>query len=101
MPNAELDRLSLDASYKKLWKGAGCPKCMNSGYKGRKGIYEFLVPNENLRKLILNNSSSEEIRMAAQKAGMTTLRQAGLDKLKSGETTLEEILRITQETEEH
>ncbi|OGX35326.1 MAG: hypothetical protein A3C36_01750 [Omnitrophica WOR_2 bacterium RIFCSPHIGHO2_02_FULL_52_10] len=101
VPKAELDRLSLDASYKKLWKGAGCPKCMNSGYKGRKGIYEFLVPNENLRKLILNNSSSEEIRMAAQKAGMTTLRQAGLDKLKSGETTLEEILRITQETEEH
>ncbi|MCK5013965.1 MAG: Flp pilus assembly complex ATPase component TadA, partial [Candidatus Omnitrophica bacterium] len=97
----DLAKLSLDPDIRQLSRGTGCPKCLKSGYKGRKGIYELLVPDENIRRLILNNSSSEEIRNAAQKSGMTTLRQAGIEKLKKNETTLEEILRITQETEEY
>ena len=96
----DLSKFSLDSKIKTLARGKGCSKCFKSGYKGRKGIYELLVPNENIRRLILNNSSSEEIRSAAQKVGMTTLRQAGIEKLKNNETTMEEILRITQETEE-
>ena len=96
----DLEKLSLDPNIGQLSRGKGCPKCLKSGYKGRSGIYELLVPNENIRRLVLNNSSSEEIRNAAQKAGMITLRQAGVEKLKNKETALEEILRITQETEE-
>ncbi len=81
-------------------RGRGCPKCMNSGYMGRQGIYELLVPNEDIRRSILARHSSEEIRAKAQKAGMKTLRQIGLEKLKEGVTTPEEILRVTQETED-
>ncbi|MBN1869042.1 MAG: type II/IV secretion system protein [Candidatus Omnitrophica bacterium] len=96
-----LAKVSSELKMAKLARGRGCPKCFKSGYMGRKGIYEVLVPDENIRRLILNNRSSEEIRAAAQKIGMKTLREAGIEKLKAGVTTLEEICRITQETEEN
>ncbi|MBZ0167609.1 MAG: type II secretion system protein GspE, partial [Candidatus Omnitrophica bacterium] len=72
----------------------------HSGYVGRKGIYELLVPTDDMRKAILDGRSSEEIRQCAQKQGMRTLRQIGIEYLKRGKTTPEEILRVTQETEE-
>ena len=80
--------------------GRGCPNCMSSGYVGRKGIYELLVPNDDIRKAILDGKSSEEVRQTATQNGMRTLRQIGLEYLKRGKTTPEEILRVTQETEE-
>ncbi|MCK5179595.1 MAG: Flp pilus assembly complex ATPase component TadA, partial [Candidatus Omnitrophica bacterium] len=98
---AEVEKLATNGSISRLAHGRGCPKCFKSGYKGREGIYEVLIPDENIRRLILNNRSSEEIRSAAQKTGMTTLREAGIKKLKEGITTVEEICRITQETEEN
>ena len=73
---------------------------MNSGYVGRKGIYELLVPNDEMRKAILDGNSSEDIRQIATRNGMRTLRQIGIEYLKRGKTTPEEILRVTQETEE-
>jgi len=85
---------------KKLFHGTGCSKCNKTGYKGRKGIYELFVPNEPIRKLILELRSSEEIRTQAQKSGMKTLREMGVELLKQGVTTPEEMLRVTQETED-
>ncbi len=82
------------------FRGRGCSKCLNSGYKGRKGIYELMIPNEEVRKLILEQRSSEEVREAARRHGMKTLRETGIDNLKAGVTTPEELLRVTQETEE-
>ncbi len=99
VPENILQRLSLDSQITEFVRGQGCSKCLNSGYKGRKGILEVLVPDERIRKLILQQCSSEEIRDAAQKSGMKTLRQIGIENLREGRTTPEEILRITQETE--
>ncbi len=97
---AVLASLALDhQKISTFYKGKGCAQCNQSGYKGRSGIFEVLTPNEEVRRLILQRCSSEEIRSAAQKAGMNTLRQIGIDKLKEGITTPEEIMRITQEVE--
>jgi len=93
-------RLALDGDIDKISRGEGCPKCLQSGYKGRKGIYEVLVPNDSIRRLILEKRSSEEVRSEAQKAGMKTLRQIGVEELSCGMTSPEELFRVTQETEE-
>ena len=95
-----LEKLSLNSGMTHFSRGKGCPKCLMGGYKGRKGIYELLIPNETIRGLILERRSSEEIRAAAQKFGMKTLRQSGIGKVKEGLTTPEELLRVTQETAE-
>jgi type II secretory ATPase GspE/PulE/Tfp pilus assembly ATPase PilB-like protein len=95
-----LSKLSLDAPIKKFARGRGCAKCLNSGYKGRKGIYEFLVPDESIRQLILERRSNAEVCAQARKIGMKTLREAGIEKLKEGTTTPEELLRVTQQTME-
>lgn len=78
----------------KLYKGKGCDKCTD-GYKGRVGIYEVMEINDEIRELILNNSSDQEIRSAAISNGMNTLRVSALKKLLSGQTTIEEVLRVT------
>ncbi len=77
-------------------KGKGCAQCLQTGYKGRRGIYELMVPNERLRGLIMKRSSTEEIHNAAIEAGMKVLRENGLDLVSEGLTTKEEILRVTQ-----
>lgn len=80
-----------------FYQTAGCPKCNNVGYKGRGGIMEILLVNEVLRKTILNNTEADAIAKIAIQNGMKTLREAGLDRVKSGLTTIEEILRVTSE----
>lgn len=94
------NRLGINGEITTFFRGAGCPKCMGSGYHGRKGIFEVMIPNEEIRRLILQQHSSEEIRAAAQRAGMKTLRDIGMTNLREGTTTPEEVLRVTQETEE-
>ena len=84
----------------KFWKGAGCEECRQFGYQGRKGIYELLVVNETLRPLILSRAAATTIAARAIENGMRTLRTDGWNKVKNGETTIEEILRVTQ-IEEH
>jgi type II secretory ATPase GspE/PulE/Tfp pilus assembly ATPase PilB-like protein len=84
----------------KFWKGAGCEECRQFGYQGRKGIYELLVVNESLRPLILNRAAATTIAARAVENGMRTLRTDGWTKVKNGETTIEEVLRVTQ-IEEH
>ncbi len=83
-----------------FYRGRGCANCLESGYRGRSGIYELLLPNQAIRQCILQNRSSDEIRKIAQQNGMKTLRQVSIEKLRAGITTPEEVLRVTQETEE-
>jgi type IV pilus assembly protein PilB len=78
-----------------LYRGRGCPACNFSGMKGRVAIYEVMPISEELRRLVLRNASVAEIRDVAQRQGMKTLRQAGLDKVLEGTTTPQEVLRVT------
>ncbi len=76
-----------------FYHGKGCDKCDGSGYKGRCGIYEFLVPNETVRNLIIKRSSGDVIKRAAmQECGMITLRMDGIQKALDGHTTLEQAI---------
>ena len=76
-----------------FYHGKGCEKCDGSGYKGRCGIYEFLVPNETVRNLIIKRSSGDVIKRAAmQECGMITLRMDGIQKALDGHTTLEQAI---------
>jgi general secretion pathway protein E/type IV pilus assembly protein PilB len=84
----------------KVWHGVGCEECRQLGYQGRKGIYELLIVNEAIRPLIMNRSSATTIAQRAIESGMRTLRDDGWIKVKGGETTIEEVLRVTQ-MEEH
>lgn len=80
-----------------LYRGKGCLNCKKTGYKGRCGIFEMFAPSREIRKLILSRASSDEIESEASKKGMINLRQDGLAKIKAGITTLDEVLRATQE----
>jgi type II secretion system protein E len=84
----------------RFWHGVGCEECRQLGYQGRMGIYELLILNEALRPLILNRSPASTIAQRAIEFGMRTLRTDGWNKVRSGSTTIEEVLRVTQ-IEEH
>ena len=81
----------------KFYKGKGCPACMNTGYKGRVGIYELLVPDEKMHNLIVAKAPAEEIRAHARSEGMISLADDGIQKIRDGLSTVEEVLRVTQE----
>jgi type II secretory ATPase GspE/PulE/Tfp pilus assembly ATPase PilB-like protein len=84
----------------KFWHGAGCEQCRQLGYQGRMGIYELLLLNEALRPLILNRAAASTIAQKAIENGMRTLRIDGWNKVRNAQTTIEEVLRVTQ-IEEH
>ncbi len=75
-----------------MYKGKGCDLCNGTGYKGRVAIYEVLEMTPRVRDLVLKNASSDEIKAAAIKEGMKTLRMSALTKVAQGMTTLEEAL---------
>lgn len=77
-----------------LYKSVGCLSCNHTGYKGRKGVFEFLKVTEKMQKLIINKASTNEIRQLAIQEGMCTLRMDGLEKVKQGVTSIEELLRV-------
>jgi type IV pilus assembly protein PilB len=79
------------------YKGTGCPRCGNTGYKGRVALYEVMPVREEIRELILQGASAMEIKRETMRLGMKTLRQTALTKLKDGTTTVEEVLRSTVE----
>ncbi len=79
-----------------LWKASGCERCFKTGYHGQTGIFEFLPMDQDMRALILKNSDSTTIKEYALSCGMKTLRDDGLEKVSSGITSLEEIIRVTQ-----
>lgn len=89
-------QLPKDQSEVKIWIGEGCDDCNFTGFQGRTGIHEFLVLTPAIKKLIMKKPSSDEIKDAALKANMTTLRFDGWEKVLQGRTTVDEILRVTQ-----
>jgi len=80
---------------KKFYRGAGCETCNNTGFKGRVGLFELMVINDDLRDMIMENRSTEDLREAARHFGMVSLRDAGMDAVYEGTTTLDEIVRET------
>ncbi|MGI6086745.1 MAG: type II secretion system ATPase GspE [Kiritimatiellia bacterium] len=78
-----------------LFKGVGCAVCSNSGYRGRKGLYEIFVMNDEVRTMIYEKVSADDLRRRARELGMRSLREDGLRKVVAGITTLEEVLGIT------
>lgn len=82
-----------------FYKGAGCDECKMMGYMGRMGIFEILLVDEPLRPLIIQRASSTQIKQRAIARGMKTLRDDGWEKVLAGITTMEEIIRVTQEDE--
>jgi general secretion pathway protein E len=79
-----------------IFKAMGCEKCFQTGYRGRLGIFEFMVMSEELKTLILQTFDSNRIKTLAVQEKMTTLREDGIEKVLAGVSTLEEILRVTQ-----
>ncbi|OCC16310.1 Type IV fimbrial assembly, ATPase PilB [Dissulfuribacter thermophilus] len=80
---------------KEVWRGKGCPNCATTGYSGRTGIYELLKVDETIRRLIVRGEDSASILKAAKANGMRTLREDGLQKVLLGQTTFEEVLRVS------
>ena len=78
-----------------FFRGAGCASCHQTGYKGRLGLFEFLRLSERLRERLVGGASLMDVRAVAREEGMTTLRQAADAALRSGETTIEEVLKYT------
>ena len=75
--------------------GAGCENCVNTGFCGRIGIFETLVPNETMRELMETNASVSVIRGVARNVGYRTLREDGIVRIMQGVTTVEEVIRVT------
>jgi type IV pilus assembly protein PilB len=92
---ADLELSSDQLVGKKFYRGKGCEKCNRTGYKGRLGLFELMMMNDDLRDLVMRNASTEDLREAARKAGMVTLREAGMNGVFEGLTTAEEIIRET------
>jgi len=80
-----------------IYEGKGCESCKHTGYKGRTAIYEFLVMNEDIRDMVFKRASSDQIKKKALQLGMHTLRMDGWEKIKAGITTLNEVIRVTQQ----
>jgi type II secretory ATPase GspE/PulE/Tfp pilus assembly ATPase PilB-like protein len=79
------------------YKGTGCEHCFGSGYTGRVGIFELMELNDEIRKMVMENRDSVEITAAARRNGMRNLREDGWLKVRNGVTTVEEVMRVTQE----
>jgi type IV pilus assembly protein PilB len=79
----------------KLFKGRGCGVCNGTGYKGRVGLYEVMEISDGIRDIIMQGGTAVEIKRKALEEGMLTLRMSGLEKIKNGVTTIEEVLRET------
>jgi type IV pilus assembly protein PilB len=84
-----------EAAELQTFKGQGCSTCNGTGYKGRVGLYEVMEITDEVRELILVGASSLELRKKAIEEGMLTLRMSGLEKIRQGTTTIEEIVRET------
>ncbi|MEM9753299.1 MAG: ATPase, T2SS/T4P/T4SS family [Planctomycetota bacterium] len=94
----ELFQLNLtldDLEGRQLYRGRGCDFCNQSGFKGRMGLFEIMVLDDDLRDLIMKQASSQLLRSEARKRGMRTLRQAGLMAMYDGQTSLDEVVRET------
>ena len=76
-----------------LQKGTGCNLCVDTGYRGRTGLFELLVTSDEIRKMLRNRASASDIKEQALKEGMITMKQDGMLKVKEGITSVSEVLR--------
>ncbi|MFA5097018.1 MAG: GspE/PulE family protein [Candidatus Margulisiibacteriota bacterium] len=81
---------------KKIYKGEGCKVCRNTGYKGRTGVFELLLVDEEIRKMITDKKSAQDIKKYAVSKGMRTLYEDGMIKVAQGLTSLDEVMRVTE-----
>lgn len=98
IPQSVLERLELklEADKTNVYRAEGCKKCNNTGYRGRSALLEIMLVNETIREMVMKRCSSDEIkRYAVSKLKMMTLRQAGIENFLRGQTSLEEVLRVT------
>jgi general secretion pathway protein E len=98
----ELTRMNIDRSKipnGKLYRARGCSECLSTGYSGRNGIFEILVINDELRGLTLSTADSTTIKKRAIESGMITLRLDGAEKVLKGSTSIDEVMRVTEEDE--
>ena len=84
------------ARLEQAWRGAGCSECRGTGYRGRTGVYELLVMDDDLRTEVLKRRGSGELRQIAIDKGMRTLQGDGIRLIRAGVTTIEEVLRVTR-----
>jgi type IV pilus assembly protein PilB len=91
----ELNLSPQDVKGKKFYYGRGCDRCNNTGHRRRSGLYELIIINDDLRDMISNGASTDELRAACKRMGMTTLRESGLRAIYEGITTIEEVVRET------
>ncbi len=98
MPSQEIvEKSELSETSIETYHGAGCDNCRHTGYKGRAGIFELMEVTEEIRQLVLEKTSTDIIRQKATSHGMQILRECGWQKVREGITTIEEVLRVTQE----
>jgi general secretion pathway protein E len=80
-----------------IYQAKGCEECFNTGYRGRIAIFEIMHLREELKNLILKTFDASQIRQYALQYNMKTLRRSGIDRVLDGTTTIEEVLRVTQQ----
>jgi type IV pilus assembly protein PilB len=91
----ELELRLDDVAGRKFWYGKGCENCNNTGYRGRQGIYEIMLLDDEMRDQIIKHASTQVLRLEAKRRGMRTLRESGLMAIYDGVTTIEEVVRET------
>ncbi len=89
--------LSPEGEHIPVWRGAGCAECHGRGYNSRMGIFEMMQVDDEIRKMIMANSDAGDLTQAARRNGMRNLREDGWQKVAQGVTTVEEVMRVTQE----
>lgn len=90
--------LGVPLEHQKFYRGAGCEECNHKGYHGRVGLFEVMTVTSKIREIIARNATSREIEKIAVAEGMITMLQDGLDKVSSGLTTIEEVVRVVRES---
>ncbi len=95
MHEAGMVRAQLEG--KTVYRSVGCPACLSTGYKGRRGIYELLIVEESIRQVVLSGASAGVIGRKAREEGMRSLREDGIRQVLNGVTSLDEVMRVTQE----
>jgi type IV pilus assembly protein PilB len=98
LSESEMHALGIDSSQlegAQVMKGVGCDRCKHLGYKGRMGIFEIFLIDDEVRHMINNKASTVELRKRAREMGMRTLREDGIRKVLAGMTTPEEVISVT------
>jgi len=96
---SELNRIGLTPAQcsRPIYRAKGCRACRNTGYRGRSAVHELMVVDDDVRDLVMKKADASSIRRVCTSKGMKILRQDGAERVLAGQTTIEELLRVTQE----